>query len=61
MQKLNSQRLQVGEASKRSVSDETDAVVSDVELLEDAESNETAFLQTAQLVPAQIADRQRRH
>lgn len=55
---FNSQRLQVGEASKRSVGDETDAVVSDVELLEDTESNETGFLQTGQLVPVQITDKQ---
>lgn len=52
---FNSQHLQVGEAAKSSVCNEADAVVSDLELVKDAEAYEAGFLQSGQMVEGEVA------
>lgn len=43
---FNSQRLQVGEATKSSICDEAHAIVPDVELVQQVEANKAGFLQS---------------
>lgn len=52
---FNSQHLQVGEAAKSPVRDEAHAVVSNVELVQQAEAYEAGFLQSGQMVGREVA------
>lgn len=54
---LNSQHLQVGEASKSSVCDKAHTVVPNVELVQQAEAHEAGFLQSGQVVGGEVAAR----
>ena len=49
------QRLQVGEATESSICDEAHAVVSDVELVQQAEAHEAGLLQPGQMVGGEVA------
>lgn len=55
MSEFNSQRLQVGEATESSVCDKADAVVSNVELLEQAEAYKAGFLQSGEMIGGEVA------
>lgn len=52
---LYSQRVQTGEVSEGSVSDEADLVVADKELLQLAQAHEASLFQTYQLIRAEVA------
>lgn len=52
---FNLQHLQVGEAAESSISNEANAVVSDVQLIQEAEAYETGFLQSGKMVGRKVA------
>lgn len=52
---FDSQRLQVGEATKSPVCNEAHAVVSNVELVQHAEADEAGLLQPGQVVGGEVA------
>lgn len=53
----NSQHLQVGEATESSVCNKAHTVVSNVELVQQAEAYEAGFLQSGQVVGGEVAVR----
>lgn len=52
---LNSQHLQVGQATKSSICNKAHTVVSDVELVQQAEAYEAGFLQSGQMIGWEVA------
>lgn len=47
--------MQVGQATESSISNEANAVVSDVQLIQEAETYEAGFLQSGQMVGREVA------
>lgn len=54
------QRLQAGEAAESSVRDKAHAVVSNVELVQQAEAHEAGLLESGQVVGGEVAVRRER-